>query len=88
MPARHENLKHGKVSQGPDGQQRYKRVPHDSTDCDDEDSKITALELVYETIRIGTSKTNLEFLGDIARHEKAGRCSKAGWPNPGPVVQL
>ena len=80
MPAGREYLEHGKVSQCPDGQQRHKRVPHYRTDCDDEDSKIAALEPVYEIVGIRALKPKLEFLGDVARHEEASCCGEAGAP--------
>ncbi len=88
MPARHQYLEHGKVSERPDDQERRKRVSQRSPDRDGKNSKITTLELVYEIIGVRTLKPNLEFLGDVARHEEAGRRSEAGWPNPGRVVQL
>ena len=58
------------------------------TDCDNEDSKITALEPVYEIVGIRSLKPKLEFLGDVARHQEASRCGEAGRPNPARVVQL
>jgi len=63
-------------------------VPYYSTDCDDEDSKVAALEPVYEIVGIRSLKPKLEFLGDVARHEEASRCGEASRPNPGRVVQL